>query len=138
MQDVRATAGDEPAMRTTDAVVATLPAPAGGTVRRGAEPRRLLLALACGAIVWAIPVPDGVEPRGWHLLAIFVATVAGIIARPLPMGAIALVGLAAALVTSTLDIEEVLVGFSRDSVWLVVAAFLFAGTFIRTGLGRRV
>jgi DASS family divalent anion:Na+ symporter len=88
--------------------------------------------------VWVIPAPDGVDPRGWHLLAIFIGTVAGIIAQALPMGAMAMIGLAAALLTETLDIEEALVGFSRDSVWLVVAAFLLAGTFIRTGLGRRI
>src|SRR5688572_364940 len=105
---------------------------------KGAEPRGLLIAVGSGALIWAIPVPEGVDPRGWHLLAIFVATVAGIIARPLPMAAVAMIGMAAALVTGTLDIEEVLIGFSRDAVWLVLAAFLFAGTLIRTGLGRRV
>jgi DASS family divalent anion:Na+ symporter len=105
---------------------------------RGAEPRRLLVAVVCGAVIWAIPPPAGVDARGWHLLAIFVATVVGIIARPLPMGAMAMIGIAATLLTGTLDIEEVLIGFSRDSVWLVVAAFLLAGTFIRTGLGRRI
>jgi DASS family divalent anion:Na+ symporter len=105
---------------------------------RGAEPRRLLIAIVCGAAIWAVPPPAGVDARGWHLLAIFVATVVGIIARPLPMGAIAMIGIAATLLTGTLDIEEVLIGFSRDSVWLVVSAFLLAGTFIRTGLGRRI
>ena len=120
----------------TDAPVSA-PAPAP-RVRRGAEPRGLILALALGAIVWAIPAPAGVEPRGWHLLAIFVATVVGIIARPLPMGAIAMIGMATALLTGTLDDEEVLLGFGRDSVWLVLSAFLLAGTVIRTGLGRRV
>ena len=106
--------------------------------RRGAEPRGLLIALAFGALIWAIPPPPGVNPRGWHLLAIFVATVVAIIARPLPMGAVAMIAMAAALLTGTLDDEQVLIGFSRDAVWLVVSAFLLAGTVIRTGLGRRV
>ena len=106
--------------------------------RRGADPRRLLVPVVCGTLIWAIPVPEGLEPRAWHLLALFVATVAAIIARPLPMGAVAMIAIAAALLTGTLEMEEVLLGFSRDVVWLVVAAFLFAGTFIRTGLGRRI
>jgi DASS family divalent anion:Na+ symporter len=112
--------------------------PPAPRVRRGAEPRGLIIALALGAIIWAIPVPAGVEPRGWHLLAIFVATVVGIIVRPLPMGAVAMIGMAAALLTGTLDDEEVLLGFGRDAVWLVLSAFLLAGTVIRTGLGRRI
>lgn len=105
---------------------------------RGAQPRGLLIAVACGLIVWVLPMPEGIEPHAWHLLAIFVATVVGIIARPLPMAAVAMIGMAAAVFTGTLEMEEVLDGFSRDVVWLVVAAFLFAGTFIRTGLGRRI
>jgi DASS family divalent anion:Na+ symporter len=118
--------------------VATVDPPPAPAHRGGAHPRRLLIPLVCGAILWLVPAPAGVDPRGWHLLAIFVATVAGIIAQALPMGAMAMIGMAAALLSETLDIEEALVGFSRDSVWLVVAAFLLAGTFIRTGLGRRI
>ena len=117
------------------ATVEPPPAPARGP---GRHPRRLLIPLVCAVVIWLIPAPAGVDPRGWHLLAIFVATVAGIIAQALPMGAMATIGMAAALLTETLDIDEALIGFSRDSVWLVVAAFLLAGTFIRTGLGRRI
>jgi DASS family divalent anion:Na+ symporter len=104
----------------------------------GAEPRRLLITVAAGLIIWAIPVPQGLEPRAWHLLALFVATVVGIIARPLPMGAVALIGISLTVLTGTLEMEQVLEGFSNDTVWLVVCAFLLAGAFIRTGLGARV
>ena len=105
--------------------------------RRGAHPVRLLIPVAAGLAIWATPVPAGLEPRAWDLLALFVATVVAIIARPLPMASVAMIAIAAAILTHTLEMEEVLLGFSRDVVWLVVAAFLFAGTFIRTGLGRR-
>ena len=100
--------------------------------------RGLLMAVAAGIVIWAVPHPEAVEPRGWHLLAIFVATIVGIITRPLPMGAIAMIAIAVTLLTRTLDLAEVLAGFSNSSVWLVVSAFLLAGTFIRTGLGRRI
>ncbi len=106
--------------------------------KSGAQPLRLLIAIAAGALVWAAPVPEGLEPRAWHLLAIFVATVAGIIARPLPMGAVAMLGITVTLFTHTLDIEEVLAGFANATIWLVVCAFLLAGAFIRTGLGARI
>ena len=122
----------------TAAATSTLPLAADQPRWRGAHPRGLLISVAAGALVWAVPVPAGIEPRGWHLLAIFVGTVVAVIARPLPMAAVTVIGMAAALVTGTLDIEEVLLGFGRDAVWLVLAAFLFAGTLIRTGLGRRI
>ena len=130
--------GDGPARAAGVAIAGTLESTAVAPRWRGAQPRGLIIALVCGLAIWAVPVPDGIEPHGWHLFAIFVATVIGIIVRPLPMAAVAMIGMAAAVFTGTLEMEEVLTGFSRDTVWLVVAAFLFAGTFIRTGLGRRI
>jgi len=102
------------------------------------RPGRLALVVGIGLLVWALPRPDAVDPRAWRLLAIFVATVAGIIARPLPMGAIAVVGIAAAVGTRTLTITEALSGFGNGTVWLVVAAFFIAAAFIKTGLGARI
>jgi divalent anion:Na+ symporter, DASS family len=102
------------------------------------RPGRLALVVCVGLLIWALPRPDAVDPRAWRLLAIFVATVVGIIARPLPMGAIAIAGIAAALGTRTLTITEALSGFSNSTVWLVVAAFFIAAAFIKTGLGARI
>ncbi len=97
-----------------------------------------MLVVGIGLLVWALPRPDTVDPRAWKLLAIFVATVAGIVARPLPMGAIAVVGIAVAVGTRTLTIAEALSGFGNGTVWLVVAAFFIAAAFIKTGLGARI
>ena len=64
---------------------------------RGAQPRGLALVFAVGLAIWLLPRPAVVDPRAWQLLAIFVATVVGIIAKPIPMGAMAVTGIAAAL-----------------------------------------
>ncbi len=99
---------------------------------------RLALVFVIGILVWASPRPGAVDPRAWRLLAIFVATLVGIIAKPLPIGAMALLGIAAALVTRTLTITEALSGFGNVTLWLVVCAFFFAEGFIKTGLGARI
>ena len=99
---------------------------------------RLALVASIGVLIWALPQPEAVDPRAWRLLAIFVATVAGIIAQPLPMGAMAVVGVAAALATRTLTLGEALSGFANGTVWLVVTAFFLAAGFIKTGLGARI
>src|SRR2546426_41562 len=99
---------------------------------------RLALVFIVGVLVWALPRPEAVDARAWRLLAIFIATLAGIIAKPLPMGAMALTGIAAALMTRTLTITEALSGFSNVTLWLVVCAFFFAAGFIKTGLGARI
>src|SRR3989442_5198607 len=99
---------------------------------------RLALVFIAGILVWALPRPESIDPRAWRLLAIFVATLTGIIAKPLPMGAIALTGIAATLLTRTLTITEALSAFSNVTLWLVIFAFFFADGFIKTGLGERI
>lgn len=105
---------------------------------RGAQPRGLALVFAVGLAIWLLPRPATVDPRAWQLLAIFVATVVGIIAKPMPMGAMAVAGIAAALATRTLTLAESLSGFANATVWLVVASFCIARGFIKTGLGTRI
>ncbi len=76
--------------------------------------------------------------KAWHLLAIFVATIVGIIAKPLPMGAVAVLGLTATALTGTLTIKETLSGFGNSVIWLIVIAFFISRGFIKTGLGARI
>jgi DASS family divalent anion:Na+ symporter len=102
------------------------------------EALRLLGVCVVGAIIWLIPPPGGVEPRAWHLLAIFVATIVGIIAKPLPMGAIALLGIAMTALSGTLTINQALSGFGNSTIWLIVVAFFISRGFIKTGLGSRI
>ena len=98
----------------------------------------LLVPVAVGAVVWVIPAPDGVAPAAWQLLAIFVATIAGIVLKPLPMGAVAMIGIAVTAATGTLPIGESLGGFANPVIWLIVVAFFISRGFIKTGLGERI
>ena len=98
----------------------------------------LLITVAVGIIIWFIPPPEGVSAEAWHLLAIFVATIVGIISQPLPMGAVAIIGITATALTGTLSIGEALSGFSNTTIWLIVIAFFVARGFIKTGLGSRI
>jgi DASS family divalent anion:Na+ symporter len=76
--------------------------------------------------------------KALRLFAIFVATIVGIIARPLPMGAVTLVGVTAVALTGTLPLSDALSGFSEKTLWLIIVAFMFARGFIKTGLGNRI
>lgn len=98
----------------------------------------LLLTFGVGLILWFLPRPEGLSEQGWHVLAIFIATIVGIIARPLPMGGVAILSIGILSVTGTLTIEQALSGFSLPTVWLVVAAFFIARAFIKTHLGTRI
>ena len=97
-----------------------------------------VIPLVLGAVIWFLPAPSGVEPAGMHLLAIFIATIVGIILKPLPMGAVAMVGIAATTMTNTLTINQALSGFGNRVIWLIVLAFFISRGFIKTGLGARI
>ena len=99
---------------------------------------RLAVVVLAGAAVWLVPVPAGVDPRAWQLLAVFVATMVGIVLRPMPMGAVAFVAIGFAVLSGTLTIAEATAGFGSTVVWLVVAAFFIATAFVKTGLGTRI
>ncbi len=98
----------------------------------------LLFIYLLGQILWLIPEPVGMSSSAWHLFSLFVATIAGVIIRPFPMGVIALFFMTIAIVTNTLTLTEALTGFSNEIVWLVVGAFFISRGFIITGLGSRV
>ena len=76
--------------------------------------------------------------KGLHLFAIFVTTIAGIILKALPMGAVAMIGIAVTALSGTLSIADSMSGFSDVVIWLIVLAFFISRGFIKTGLGARI
>ena len=99
---------------------------------------KILLVLLVGAIIWFIPIPAGVKPQAWKLLALFAATIVGFILQPMPMGVIAFTSLVCAVFLKILTLPQALSGFANGTIWLIVSAFLFAAGFVKTGLGRRI
>ena len=97
------------------------------------------IILVATLAIWFVPAPEGVDPRGMHMLAIFVGTILGLILQPLPTPSVALVGLGAAMITGTMAAKnEALTGFGNSSIWIIVAAFFIADGFLITGLGKRI
>lgn len=99
---------------------------------------RLLIAVLIGVFLSRLPMPEGIDTKGWNLFAIFVATIVGIILKPFPMGPTAFLGMLCASITGALSIEECLAGFSKSIIWLVIIIFFIARGFIKTNLGTRV
>ncbi|WP_457651060.1 DASS family sodium-coupled anion symporter [Propionibacterium freudenreichii] len=97
-----------------------------------------------GLGMFLIPTPGGLEPRAWHMLALFVATIVAIIAKVMPMGAVCLVALTISglfgltpVVPGKGDVG-MLSGFANSTIWLIGIAMLLSRAVIKTGLGRRV
>lgn len=98
----------------------------------------LLILFTLAFASWHIPVPEGLTHKAWHLLVIFITTITALILAPLPMGAVALLSIAACVLTNTLTLAEGLSGYSDAIIWLVVFAFFLSNGFIKTRLGARI
>lgn len=99
---------------------------------------RWAIVLAAGLAVLIVPVPTDITKQSWHLLAIFISTIVGLIVKPVPGGAMVLLGVATLAITGTLPVEGALRGYGDPIVWLVLAAFFMSRGMIKTGLGRRI
>lgn len=94
--------------------------------------------ILAAAICWLTITPSDVNIKAWHLFIIFIATIFGIIANPLPMGAVSILGILACVLTGTLGVKQCLSAFGEDIVWLVIFAFFISIGFVKTGLGSRI
>ena len=105
----------------------------------------LLIAVVIGALIWfVIPVPAGVKPDAWHLLALFIATIVAIIGKALPIGALGVIAIALVALTGVTNskpdgaIADALSGFSNPLIWLIGFSIMISRGLIKTGLGSRI
>ena len=75
-----------------------------------------------------IPVPDKVSPNAWHLLALFIGTIAAIIGKAMPIGALSIVAISLVAITGVTRpgkpegaIADALSGFSNPLIVDLVA-----------------
>ena len=129
---------DEDVPLAPDGDARETPEPAETHLKIGSQLVRWGLVLLAGLLVLLIPTPEGITPASWRLLAIFVATITGSIVRPVPGGAVVLLGVSAIALTGVLPVREALSGYADPIVWLVLAAFFMSRGMIKTGLGRRI
>ncbi|TGE74715.1 anion permease [Weissella confusa] len=102
--------------------------------------KKFIALLVVGLVLWFLAGmrPDGMSVGAWHMFAIFVATIVGLVTKPLPLGGVALIGFVAVVLTGTVPMDAAIVGFGNGSIWLIVMAFFISRGFIKTGLGRRI
>lgn len=100
--------------------------------------KNLAICIGVGVAISLCPAPAGVTAKAWNLLAIFAGTIVGIITTPLPLGAVAVLGLGVSMLTKTLTFAEAFSAFANEIPWLIAIAYWLAGGFIKSGLGNRI
>lgn len=109
------------------------------------KPIPAAIAVLITLLIWfVIPVPTGVTPNAWHLLALFVGTIVAIIGKVLPIGAIAVISVTLVALTGvTADtpkaaMNDALSSFANPLIWLIGIAIMISRGLIKTGLGARI
>ena len=105
---------------------------------QGAKILPSLLVFSVALICWTMTPPDGLTVQTWHLMVIFLSTIAAVILKPLPIGAISIIATTFCVSTQTLTLPQALTAFNSGVAWLVVLAFFLAMGFKTTGLGTRI
>ncbi|UPZ15851.1 DASS family sodium-coupled anion symporter [Flavobacterium humidisoli] len=104
-----------------------------------------LITLVIGLAIWFVPTPKGLSIEAWHLFAIFISTIIGIILKAAPMGTMCMIAVSVTAFTQVLAPESTgdsitlaLGGFGNKVIWLIGISFFIARGFIKTGLGNRI
>jgi DASS family divalent anion:Na+ symporter len=92
---------------------------------------------AAGGAVWALP-HAGFAAQPWGVLCLLTATIAALITRPLPAGAVVMIALSGGTLLHLFTVQDALSGYANVTVWLIVAAFMFARGFAESHLGERI
>ena len=114
------------------------------SVKSDFHPLPALVAVVIGIGIWLIPTPEGVSAQGWLMLSIFVATIAAIIGKAMPIGALSIVAITVVAVSGVTSdnpgtaIRDALGSFNNSLIWLIAIAIMISRGLIKTGLGERI
>ena len=111
----------------------------------GFKPLPTAIALGLALLIWfVIPVPEGVTPQAWHLLAMFVGVIAAIIGKAMPIGALSIIAIMLVAITGVTAekpadaMKDALSSFSNPLSWLIGVAIMISRGILKTGLGSRI
>jgi DASS family divalent anion:Na+ symporter len=97
-----------------------------------------IIILVLGIIIWYLPIPWDLSPDAWHLFAIFITAILGVLMDALSIFTASVLALVAVVLLRVLTPEQAFSGFSESFILLILAAFLVAKGVIKSGLGRRI
>ena len=122
----------------------------------GFKPIPMAVAVVLTLLIWfVIPVPQGVTPNAWHLLALFVGVIAAIIGKAMPIGALSILAIMLVAITQVtvpelnaegkpidkpevVAIKDALSSFGDPLIWLIGISIMISRGILKTGLGARI
>ena len=97
-----------------------------------------LIIVAVGIALWFSPHPEALGQQEWHLFAIFITTIFGVVFNAFNVLPASVLALAITILTGTLPASDAFSGFSEGFILLILVAFLIAKAVVKSGLGTRI
>lgn len=107
--------------------------------------------LVIGVLLWLVTPfkPVTISVAGWHMFALFLATIIACITKPLPIAGVAIIAYVIMVGTGIVPMGSVMNGntivqkgalsaFADSTPWTIAMAYMIARGFVKTGLGRRI
>lgn len=97
---------------------------------------KLVVVLAIPVILWNVPAPSGLEADTWHLVAVYLGLLAGLIIKPMSEPVITLIILGFGIMF--MEPTTLLSGYGDSMAWFLATVTIVCTAFVKTGLGRRM
>ncbi len=82
--------------------------------------------------------PATITVAGWHMFAIFLATIIACITKPLPIAGVSIIAYVTIIGLGLVQMKPALSAFADSTPWTIAMAYMIARGFTKTGLGRRI
>lgn len=97
---------------------------------------KLLPVVLIPLLFWFIPTPKGLKPETWHIVALYIALLLGLIIKPFSEPVITLIIIG--ILSMFIDVKIVYSGYGSDMAWFIVTVTIVCAAFVKTGLGKRM
>jgi len=97
---------------------------------------KLLTVVAIIVGVWMIPTPEGLKADTWHIVAVYLGLLAGLVIKPFnePIITLIIIGIMAMFMKSTVLFG----GYGSTMTWFIAIVTIVCTAFVKTGLGKRL
>lgn len=97
---------------------------------------KLLPVVLIPLALWMVPTPSGLKTQTWHVVALYIALLIGIVVKPFSEPIITLIIIG--IMSMFIDPKITYSGYGTDMAWFILSVCIVCAAFVKTGLGRRI
>ncbi len=97
---------------------------------------KLLPVVLIPLALWMVPTPEGLNTETWHVVALYIALLLGLVVKPFsePVVTLIIIG----ILSMFIDTKITYSGYGSEMAWFIVTVTIVCAAFVKTGLGKRI